>query len=166
MEEKKRKSLIVIVRKMLLGDCYEAAKVIMDNSYKNSVISIPPKQLLQWHRRYWVGIHREKIVATLGYRIFQGGLAEIRSLVVSEQFRGNGIGQEMLRLCLEEIKAHGYRGALALTVTPKMFLAQNFEPVDISHFHQKVAADCRFCPHGYAGPADPRCKETALHLKW
>ncbi|MEZ4743971.1 MAG: GNAT family N-acetyltransferase [Bdellovibrionota bacterium] len=54
---------------------------------------------------------------------FSEGVAEIRDLVVEEEYRGQGIGNQLLERCLSEIKAFGYH-RVYLEATPKMQHAQ------------------------------------------
>lgn len=164
-KQQKEKVDVAILRKMLLADCMAAAELIQNGGFKNSVLPVTPKQLMQRHRKYWVGIHKGKLVATCGYRVYPGGLVEIRSLVVRENYRENGIGYTLADLCLEEIRKKKYQSVLVLTRTPAMFRAKGFADADIHHFPQKIQQDCKFCPHGFDGPDDPRCNETALFLK-
>lgn len=165
MKNSKIKVGTVVLRKMLLADCIASAELIQNGGFKNSVLPVTPKQLMQRHRKYWVCTHKGKLVATCGYKVYPGGLVEIRSLVVLENYRKNGIGYALVDLCLEEIRKKGYRSILVLTRTPDMFRAKGFVDADIEHFPQKIQQDCKFCPHGFDGPDDPRCNEIALFLK-
>jgi amino-acid N-acetyltransferase len=165
MKNPKIKVEAVVLRKMLLADCIAAAEIIQNGGFKNSVLPVTPKQLMQRHRKYWVGTHKDKPVASCGYKVYPGGLVEIRSLVILEEYRKNGIGYTLVDLCLEEIYKKGYRSVIVLTRTPAMFRAKGFVDVDIHHFPQKLQRDCKFCLHGFDGPDDPRCNETALFLK-
>jgi putative acetyltransferase len=51
------------------------------------------------------------------------GLGEVRDLVLDEQFRGQGLGARLLKRCVEEARALGYK-RLYLETTPQMEKAQ------------------------------------------
>lgn len=62
------------------------------------------------------------------------GLGEVRDLVLDEHFRGQGLGARLLKRCVEEAKALGYK-RLYLETTPqmenaqKLFIRFGFRPV-------------------------------------
>jgi putative acetyltransferase len=51
------------------------------------------------------------------------GLGEVRDLVLEEKYRGRGLGSRLLKRCVEEAKALGYK-RLYLETTPQMENAQ------------------------------------------
>jgi putative acetyltransferase len=51
------------------------------------------------------------------------GLGEVRDLVLEEGYRGRGLGARLLKRCVEEAKAMGYK-RLYLETTPQMEKAQ------------------------------------------
>lgn len=51
------------------------------------------------------------------------GLGEVRDLVLEEKYRGQGLGTRLLKRCVEEAKALGYK-RLYLETTPQMENAQ------------------------------------------
>jgi putative acetyltransferase len=62
------------------------------------------------------------------------GLGEVRDLVLDKPFRGQGLGTRLLKRCVEEAKALGYK-RLYLETTPqmenaqKLFIRFGFRPV-------------------------------------
>lgn len=62
------------------------------------------------------------------------GLGEVRDLVLEESYRGRGLGARLLKRCVEEAKAMGYK-SLYLETTPqmekaqKLFIRFGFRPV-------------------------------------
>lgn len=66
------------------------------------------------------------------------GLGEVRDLVLDEPFRGQGLGARLLKRCVEEAKALGYK-RLYLETTPqmenaqKLFIRFGFRPVTQAH---------------------------------
>lgn len=73
------------------------------------------------------------------------GLGEVRDLVLEERYRGQGLGTRLLKRCLEEAKAMGYR-RLYLEATPqmekaqKLFIRFGFRPVTQAQADQRVTA--------------------------
>jgi putative acetyltransferase len=62
------------------------------------------------------------------------GLGEVRDLVLNPEYRGYGYGAKLLKRCIDEAKALGYR-SLYLETTPdmvnaqKLFLRTGFRPI-------------------------------------
>ncbi len=86
-------------------------------------------------------------------------LAEIRSLAVSKEARGRGIGASLIGKCLEEALGIGVSKAFALTYIPDFFMRLGFSAVDKSELPHKIWGDCIRCPKF------PDCNEFAVVKK-
>lgn len=73
------------------------------------------------------------------------GLGEVRDLVLEEGYRGRGWGSRLLKRCIDEAKALGYR-RLYLETTPemekaqKLFIRYGFRPVTAAQTELRGAA--------------------------
>ncbi|HIE32433.1 MAG TPA: GNAT family N-acetyltransferase, partial [Thermodesulfobacteriaceae bacterium] len=83
-------------------------------------------------------------------------LGEIRSLVVSEEFHGTGIGAELVKACLSEARDLGLSRVFVLTVAPGFFEKLGFKLIEKSELPHKVWGDCIRCPKF------PECDEVAM----
>lgn len=84
-------------------------------------------------------------------------LAEVRSLIVKEEFRGLKLGKRLVEACIEEAKAYGIKQVLSLTYEKEFFLSCGFREIakeDIPE--QKIWADCIRCK------LFPICNEVAM----
>lgn len=87
-------------------------------------------------------------------------LAEIRSLVVSEQFRNLGLGKKLVNECLEEGKRLQVKEVLSLTYQKDFFEKIGFNVISKESIPEhKIWADCIRCKHF------PVCDEVALLYK-
>ena len=87
-------------------------------------------------------------------------LAEIRSLIVSEEARGKQLGKKLVEHCLEEGKKLGLKEILSLTYARKFFEDLNFKEISKESLPEhKIWADCIRCKHF------PICDEIALLYK-
>lgn len=88
-------------------------------------------------------------------------LAEIRSLAVSEQHQGEGIGSALVKAALAEAQGLGIKRVFTLTYKSDFFSKHGFEIVDKATLPQKVWAECIKCVKF------PDCDETAMlkHLR-
>jgi len=88
-------------------------------------------------------------------------LAEIRSLIVDEAYRGKNIGQNMVKYALKEAKSLGVKeDVLVLTYLPLFFEKLGFSEINKEMIPEhKIWADCIKCIHF------PVCNEVALVYK-
>lgn len=100
----------------------------------------------------------EALVGTVALRDFGEGLAEIRSLAVSESYEGHGVGTMLVKASLELARQRGTKCVFTLTIRPRLFLHCGFSQVSIMRFPDKVQNDCLQCPK------KKFCDETALVL--
>ena len=83
-------------------------------------------------------------------------LAEIRSLAVSEERQGEGIGSALIKVALAEAQGLGIKRVFTLTYKPDFFNKHGFEVVDKATLPQKVWAECIQCVKF------PDCDEIAM----
>jgi amino-acid N-acetyltransferase len=94
------------------------------------------------------------IVAELGEIIVGCGslcrlgneLVEIRSLGISEGYKGKGIGSKLVDALLEEARRNDIPKVMALTYEVSFFRKNGFDVVDKEIFPEKVWTDCVNCP--------------------
>ena len=112
-------------------------------------------------RSYVLAKDGSKLVGYTALHIHSRRLAEIRSLIVDEAYRGQRIGQRMVQFTLEEAKDIGVEeDVLVLTYLPQFFLNLNFKEIDKEVIPEhKIWADCIKCIHF------PICNEVALVYK-
>jgi len=83
-------------------------------------------------------------------------LAEIRSLAISPQAKGRGLGKRLVEAFLQDAEAMGIRRVMALTYQQSFFEKCGFVVVDRATLPQKVWKDCLNCPKRFA------CDEIAM----
>lgn len=100
-----------------------------------------------------------KLAGFVALHIHSINLAEIRSLVVSEDYRGKSLGKGLVLKCLEEGKKLNVKEALSLTYQDKFFEKLGFKAIDKELIPEhKIWADCVKCKHF------PICNEIALTI--
>lgn len=112
-------------------------------------------------RSYVLAKEGEKIVGYTALHIHSKRLAEIRSLIVDESYRGQKIGQRMVEFTLREAKEIGVEeDVLVLTYLPQFFEKLGFKEINKELIPEhKIWADCIKCIHF------PVCNEIALVYK-
>lgn len=112
-------------------------------------------------RSYVLAKDGEKIVGYTALHIHSRRLAEIRSLIVDEAYRGQHIGQKMVEFTLNEAKMLKVEeDVLVLTYLPGFFQKLGFKEINKEVIPEhKIWADCIKCIHF------PVCNEVALIYK-
>jgi amino-acid N-acetyltransferase len=109
-------------------------------------------------RSYVLAKDGERLVGYTALHVHSKRLAEIRSLIVDEKYRGQKVGQRMVEFTLEEAKALGVEeDVLVLTYLPAFFEKLGFNEINKEVIPEhKIWADCIKCIHF------PVCNEIAL----
>ena len=112
-------------------------------------------------RSYVLAKDGDRLVGYTALHVHSRRLAEIRSLIVDEAYRGQKVGQRMVQFTLDEAKSLGVEeDVLVLTYLPDFFQKLNFTEINKEVIPEhKIWADCIKCIHF------PICNEVALVYK-
>ena len=99
---------------------------------------------------------QEKLVGVCSLHICWENLAEIRSLAVTDEGQGKGVGRQLVAKALEEADSYGITKVFTLTYQPDFFRKIGFKDIDKSELPHKVWSDCIQCSKF------PDCNEEAL----
>ncbi len=84
-------------------------------------------------------------------------LAEVRSIVVKPEAKGQGVGGKLLAALLDESEQHGIGCVCLFTRIPEFFFRHGFREVtERAALPDKIYKDCQNCPRIY------RCDEVAM----
>ena len=108
-------------------------------------------------RSYTLAFDGEELVGFCALHIHSSILAEIRSLIVKEEYRSRHIGSEMVNRCVDEAKNLGLKQVLTLTYKQSFFENLGFTEIPKESIpDHKIWADCIKCKHF------PVCNEISL----
>jgi len=108
-------------------------------------------------RSYVLAYENEIPIGVGALHIFSPFLGEIRSLAVSKDFQGKGIGKKIVSSLLEEAKKIGLKEVLVLTYQKEFFEKLGFREIPKESIpDKKIWADCIKCKFF------PNCNEIAL----
>lgn len=85
------------------------------------------------------------IVGCGALEVFAPDLAEVRSLVVAENFTGAGTGRLLVEHLLHDSRERGHKRLMALTYVPGFFHRLGFATVSKNMFPEKVWGICARC---------------------
>jgi amino-acid N-acetyltransferase len=118
-------------------------------------------QLYSHLRDFFVAADREtdEVLGCCALSICWDDLAEVRSLMVRRDHRGQGLGRLLVDACLSEAVTLGIFRVFVLTNQEAFFRKMGFAEAAKDALPQKVWADCVNCPHF------PDCDETPMILE-
>jgi len=149
------------IRKAKISDVREIQKLIERSAKKGEMLPRSLSELYDNLRDYYVFDEEGKdgIIGTCAMHICWEDLAEIRSLVVREEYQRRGIGSKLIEACLSEAITLGMYRIFALTYRPDFFVKFGFKEVDKATLPHKIWADCLKCVKF------PECDEVAVLLE-
>ena len=112
-------------------------------------------------RSYVLAKENSKVVGYLALHLHSFRLAEVRSLIVDGEYRGQNIGKRMVLFALNEAEVLGVNeDVLVLTYLPDFFKKLGFIEIPKEGIPEhKIWADCIKCIHF------PICNEISLIYK-
>jgi N-acetylglutamate synthase-like GNAT family acetyltransferase len=97
--------------------------------------------------RFVVGVDGRGSIVACGELVpLSSSLAEIRSLVVSEKRRRQGMGHRIVDELKLRARAGGYDDLCVFAHEPAFFAHMGFSIVPHTWLPEKIMADCRMCP--------------------
>ena len=113
-------------------------------------------------RDFFVYYDEEKsqVVGICAMNIIWENLAEIRSLCVEENYRGKGIGKNLVEACISEAITLGLFKVFTLTYKRDLFARLGFREVDRATLPEKIWSDCFRC-----SKYPDYCDETAMIME-
>lgn len=101
-----------------------------------------------------------RVCACAALRDFGGNLLELRSVVVSPELQGRGVGKKLVNFLIESLRSERPQWRLfTLTTTPAFFQSLGFAETCKEEFPQKIWSDCSKCPKFHC------CDEVALVME-
>jgi amino-acid N-acetyltransferase len=145
-----------MIRKARVGDIKRIHSLINHFADKGEMLPRSINQLYEGIRDFFVFEQNSQVVACAALHITWEDLAEIRSVAVSEQYRGKGLGTELVNACIEEAKQFDVTRIFVLTNKPGYFKKFQFEEVPKETLPHKIWHECINCPKF------PDCDEIPL----
>ena len=107
-----------------------------------------------------VAEYENRVCACAALRDFGGNLLELRSVVVSPELQGKGVGKKLVSFLIGALRAERSHWRLfTLTTTPAFFKTLGFAESCKEAFPEKIWSDCSKCPKFHC------CDEIALVME-
>ena len=144
-------------RKATLADVDAMRAMVKPEVDNGTILERSEDEIATNIRSYTLAFNKEELVGFSALHIHTLALAEIRSLVVKEEYRGRQIGQNLIAKLLEEASLLGVKKVLSLTYKQSFFERLGFVEIPKESLPEhKIWADCIKCKHF------PVCNEVSL----
>ncbi len=148
---------MIVYTKAKLSDIVPMQELVKPEVDKGIILFRSSDEIATNIRSYILAKEEEQIVGFGALHFHADDLAEIRSLVVKEDFRGKGIGKGLVSTLLDEGTHLGVEKVLTLTYKKAFFESLGFSEIPKESLpSHKLWADCIKCKHF------PICDEIAL----
>ena len=147
-----------MLRKATIKDVKAMQDLIGSFASRGQMLPKSLSELYDQIRDFFVYEEDGAVVGTCALHVSWDDLAEIRSLAVQERHWGRGVGESLVRACIDESKELGIKRIFALTYRSEFFEKLGFVQIDKSTLPHKIWADCLKCAKF------PDCDETAVLL--
>ncbi len=143
--------------KPTLQDIDAMQKLIKPQVEKGIILHRSDDELAANIRSYFIAKYAQDIIGFCSLQIYSKDLAELRSLVVKDKFRRQGVGRGLVVNLEKEGKNLGLKQIFALTYERGFFESLGYMEIDKDKLpEQKIWADCIKCK------LFPICKEIAF----
>ena len=154
------KKLKIDYLKPKLYDIENMQKVVKKAVEEGIILPRSDDEIATNIRSYIVAKYKGEIVGFTALHIHTKTLAEIRSLIVQENYQGMGIGKNLVLKALQEGKDLGVKEVLSLTYNKEFFEKLGFKEIQKDKIPEhKIWADCIKCKHF------PICNEISMIKK-
>lgn len=146
------------IRKATMGDTEAMFELIELYAVQGQLLHRTRTSIYEHLQCFYVAVDHNEIVGVASLHILDFDLAEIRSLVVSPNLKGKGIGRELVNTIIEETRKLEIKRLISLTYQDSFFEKCGFVKVNKETMPQKIWKDCINCAKFKA------CDEIAMEI--
>jgi amino-acid N-acetyltransferase len=148
----------LVVRRALPSDVRGILALLGPYVRRGELLPRDPYEISQSIDHWVVAIEGDRVLGCGSLVAYSNELYEVRSLAVSPDHRGQGIGRALMEQLIQAAGSLGVRRLFALTRAVPFFVQAGFAKIDMAEIPEKVWRDCAPCP------LRDRCDEHSLML--
>jgi len=143
--------------KAKLSDIIHMQELVLPEVESGIILERSDDEIATNIRSYTLALYQGELIGFTALHIHTSYLAEIRSLIIKNGFRGKKIGEQLINRVLDEAKTLGLQRVLSLTYKQSFFERLGFVEIPKESLPEhKIWADCIKCKHF------PICNEVSL----
>jgi len=148
---------MIYYKKAKLSDISKMQTLVQPEVEQGIILDRGEDEIATNIRSYILAFYDNMLIGFCALHIHTSYLAEIRSLIVKEEFRGKSVGKNLILQALDEAKELGLQRVLSLTYEQSFFEKLGFMEIPKESLPEhKIWADCIKCKHF------PVCNEVSL----
>jgi amino-acid N-acetyltransferase len=136
----------ITLRSADVGEARKLHALIAANLEEGHLLPRTFTELAAHATRFVVAVRARKIVGCAELARLSPHVAEVRSLAVNREDRGNGVGVMIVDELRRRARREGFEKLCAFTHTPAYFIHMGFSIVPHTWLLEKVFTDCLTCP--------------------
>jgi len=133
------------IRPAAIGDVPTIHYLVETYAAQGNLLPRTMNELYRHLRDFFVLEIDGKVAGCGALEIFTENLGEVRSLVIDDTFKGQGLGRLMVRRLIDEARTLGLTRLMALTYAPAFFHKLGFHTVPKDTLPEKVWNVCVKC---------------------
>lgn len=145
LKPKTRARVVPSVRPAAIGDVPEIHHLLEIYASQGNLLPRTMGELYRHLRDFFVIEMDGRVAACGALEIFTETLGEVRSLVVIDEHKGQGLGRLLVERIINEARAIGLKRLMALTYVPGFFHRLGFQTVSKDTLPEKVWSVCVKC---------------------
>ncbi len=150
----------MIIRSATVADAASICQLVNYYAERGRMLHRSMESVYASLREFKVAKHRQHVIGCVAVEIFWADLAELKSLAVTRQHHGKGIGAKLVQAAVADARRLGVKKLFALTYEKDFFVKQGFKVIDRQSLPDKVWRECIACPKADA------CDEIAVVKKF
>ena len=148
----------MIIRNAKVADAKQIHAIISDFAGLDRMLFRSMANIYENIQTFIVAEDDGRVVGCVALSVMWSDLAEVKSLAVSRDMNGKGIGRQLVDMAVANAKTIGISKVFALTLEPAFFEKVGFRRVDKKMLPMKVWSDCANCPK------QDHCDEIAVMI--
>ncbi|MHB8412753.1 MAG: GNAT family N-acetyltransferase [Candidatus Acidiferrales bacterium] len=133
-------------RRARLADAPQINALIAHYAAQGILLPRTEENVREHARGFLVLEEKGQIAGCVSLENYGTELAEIRSLAVDPEIRGQGLGARLVQYALTEARRRKIARVFAVTHAPEFFVRQGFDTSSRCALPEKIARDCSACP--------------------
>lgn len=137
------------IRNATIADIRAVHRLLHTHAGEGDLVPRPLSRLYDHVRDFKVAFDpaEDRVVGCCALQFCWETLAEIRSLVITPDFRGRGLAARLVAACIDEARGFGITRLFCLTFKPDFFGKFGFSVIERADLPVKIWADCMLCVH-------------------
>ena len=135
----------VVLRQATPTDASAVYELISNHLSEGYLLPRTLSEISVHAHRFVVAVAEGEVVGCVDLAPLSRTVAEVRSLVVSDELRSNGVGRQLIDAVVARANRAGFERICAFTHAPSYFVQLGFSLVPHEWLPEKIRTDCGTC---------------------